>query len=364
MKQTATTLMDNYTGVAFPLTDGELAMNNLQAQIAGQERQLMNGSRAAVGDRVELIELAVLRGQILGHISDYEWAATVAEQLTQDAYTDGLSFVARARTRSLFHRFADALDDLDTAQQLGADPAIVDAERASVFQAIGRYEPALAIYTEAAKRRADFGSFGALATLHAERGDISIAERFFDESLDHYRGVSPFPLALLYFRRGLMWLEEDELEHAQSWFEAAIRLLPAYSAAQGHLAEVEAASGELDAAIARLLPLTTSSDDPDYAASLARVLRDAGRVDEASGWRNKAATRYHELLVRHPEAFADHAAEFWLEAGKDAAQALRCAKLNLEVRQTPRSKALFARATLASRKDETQTDVSGPAIRI
>lgn len=340
------------------LTNGEIALNNLQAQIAGHERQLLNGSRAAARDRLELIELIVLRGQMLGHISDYEWAERNAEQLAKETHTDGSAFIARARTRSLFHRFADALADLETAQQLSADSMIVDTERASIFQAIGSYEPAFAFYEELAKCRADFRAFGALATLHAERGEISDAERFFDKSQDCYRGVSPFPLALLYFQRGLMWLEEGELQHARTWFETAVRLLPAYSAAQGHLAEVEAALGELDTAIGRLLPLTASSDDPDYAASLARVLRDAGRVGEAREWRNRAAARYDDLLMRHPEAFADHAAEFWLEAGDDAHQALRWAKLNLEVRQTRRSNALFARATLATRNAGTHTETA------
>jgi tetratricopeptide (TPR) repeat protein len=350
MKRTTVTIPTDYaTGNAFPLTDGELAMNNLQAQIAGQERQLMTRSGAPAGGQVELIELVTLRGQILGHISDYEWADANAEQLTQDVHINGLAFVARAKMRSLFHRFPDALADLDRAQQLGADTAIVDAERASIFQGIGSYERALAIYAEAAKRRADFGSFGALATLHAERGEIATAERFFDESQDRYRGVSPFPLALLNFRRGLMWLEEGELQHARTWFETATRVVPAFAPAQGHLAEVEAASGEPDAAIARLLPLTASSDDPDYPASLARILGDAGRVEEADEWRKRAAIRYDDLLMRHPEAFADHAAEFWLEAGDDAHRALRWARLNLEMRQTRRSNALFARATLATR---------------
>jgi hypothetical protein len=55
------------------------------------------------------------------------------------------------------------------------------------------------------------------------------------------------------------------------WFDAAVGLLPAYAPAEGHLGEVEAELGDADAAIARLLPLTTSSDDPDYAGALARI---------------------------------------------------------------------------------------------
>jgi tetratricopeptide (TPR) repeat protein len=183
----------------------------------------------------------------------------------------------------------------------------------------------------------------ALATLHAERGEIMAAERLFDESRSRYRGVSPFPLALLDFQRGLMWLAQGDLHRALAWFKVAVRRVPDYVPAQGHLAEVEAALGEPEAAIVRLLPVTASSDDPDYTATLARILGDAGRAEEAAEWRNKTAARYDELMARHPEAFADHAAEFWLDAG-DAARAQRFAQMNLEVRQTPRAHELLARA--------------------
>ena len=68
-----------------------------------------------------------------------------AEQLTRDAPADGVAFLARARARATFHRFTDALTDLERAQRLGADPAVVDAEHAAIFQAVGRYDEALPI---------------------------------------------------------------------------------------------------------------------------------------------------------------------------------------------------------------------------
>jgi tetratricopeptide (TPR) repeat protein len=321
-------------------------MNNLQAQIDGHMQQVVAGRPPVVTHEVELIELIALRGSILGRISDYEWAEARAEQLTHISPADGRALVARARARGRFHRFADALADLDAAQRLGADPAIVETERAGVFQAIGLYEPALTIYQEAAERRADFQSLGALALLHAERGEVAAAERLFDECQARYEGVSPFPLSLLDFQRGLLWLAQRDRHRALSWFKDAVRRLPANAPAQGHLAEVEAALGEREAAIARLVPLTASSDDPDYAASLARILGESGQVEEAARWRSKAAARYDELLACHPEAFADHAAEFWLEAGVDPNRALQLAEANLKVRQTARARELVARASL------------------
>jgi hypothetical protein len=69
---------------------------------------------------------------------------------------------------------------------------------------------------------------------------------------------------------------------------------------------------------------------------------------ESRHWRRLAAARHDELIARHPEAFADHAAEFWLAAGADPDKALRLARKNLEVRHTPRARALVAQAVAAA----------------
>jgi len=329
-----------------PVTDGKIALLNLRAQIDGLEPDLRLG-RATIASRVYLIELITLRGLILGRIADYERAEQMAGQLVCDAPTDGRAFLARARTRAVFHRFAAALDDLDLAERLSLVPATTSRERAAIFQALGRYDDALALREEAARRWASFENVAALVGLHAECGEIDAAERLYAESRSRYRGVSPFPLALLEFQLGLMWLGEGRLDNARTSFDAARRLVPAYAPAQGHLAEVEAEFGEIESALARLNSLTVSSDDPDYAGQVARILLDAGRVDESRHWRGLAAKRFDELIARHPEAFADHAAEFWLGAGADLEKALRLAKMNVEVRHTPRAHRLLADAVAA-----------------
>ncbi len=150
---------------------------------------------------------------------------------------------------------------------------------------------------------------------------------------------------MLEFQRGQLWMEHDDLRRARAWCDAAVRRLPAYVPAQGHLAELDAALGETAAAIARLRPLALASDDPDYATQLARILGDAGQTEEAQTWRGKAEARYDELLARHQDAFADHAAEFWLTIGGDPERALSLARQNLSLRQTPRARALVRRSS-------------------
>jgi tetratricopeptide (TPR) repeat protein len=321
-------------------------MSNLQAQIEGlNQREATTGM--SIGVQSELIELVALRGHIFGRIADCEWAEARADALCASHPDDGLALVSRARSRARFHRFQDALRDLDEARCLGAEMAVVGGERGGILQAIGEYDAALVHFVQSAEQDAGFGPLGALASLHAERGDDFVAEQYFDASRNGYRGVSPIPLALLDFQRGHMWMAQGDLHRARTWFAAAHDLLPDYAPAAGHLAEVDAELGQRDTAMDRLRALAASSDDPDYAASLARILADEDE-GTAREWRVQAAAGYDALMERHPEAFADHAAAFWLEVGGDPDRALHLARLNLQLRDTPRAHDLVARASRAA----------------
>jgi tetratricopeptide (TPR) repeat protein len=329
-----------------PLTDGTIALLNLDAQIDALEPEV-TGGRASVETRAGLIELISLRGLIVGRIADYDKAEEIAEQLVRDAPMDARALFARARTRAGFHRFNDAVADVDRAERLSLDAETANGERAAIFQALGRYDESYVLRDEAAKRQASFENLAALLGLHVERGEIEAAEQLYEQSCCRYRGVSPFPVALLDFQLGLMWMNAGQLNDARRLFEAAWRRVPLYAQAQGHLAEVEAELGDVDCAIPRLRSLAASSDDPDYAAQLARILGEIGHQDESRRWRRLAAARYDELIASHPDAFGDHAAEFWLAAGDDPDKALRLAKMNAALRNTPRARSLLARAVAA-----------------
>jgi tetratricopeptide (TPR) repeat protein len=282
-------------------TSGTIAVANLHAQIDG-----MN----ARGESLALIDLLILRGHILGRIADYERATELAERLVRGTAGGGTALLARARTRATFHRFTDALADLDAAEGHGVDRGTLDTQRAEILQATGSHREAEELYRGAAQRRPGFATLAALAVLGAERGEVTAAERLFAEARHQYRGTSPFSLAALDFRHGLMWCGRGNLPAARDWFGASVRRVPAYASAVGKLAEIDTARGNHQAAISRLRPLASSSDDPGHAATLARALAAAGQHREARQWRATAAARYSDLAGRHPQAFAEHAAEF------------------------------------------------------
>jgi tetratricopeptide (TPR) repeat protein len=326
-------------------TDGSIALRNLDAQIEGLQAEAVSGYSMAE-TQLCLIDLLVLRGQTRGRIADYRRAEQVANQFVRETGSVE-SFLGRAR--------------IHIAQDLSIDEAAAEEERAAIFQGLGRYDEALALRKQAVDHCPTFESVAALAGLYAERGEIEAAERLYVESQPRYRGVSPFPLALLDFQFGQMWMHQGEWKNARKLLQFAVQRLPACAPAQGHLAEVEAEIGDRENAVARLYPLALSSDDPDYASQLARILQDLGRIEESRHWCRLAATVYASLAVEYPEAFADHAAEFWLGPGANPDKALQLARINFATRKTPRSYALLSRAFGANerRNDRASSVIDG-----
>jgi len=292
-------------------------------------------------------EMLLTRGQYLGRVADYERATAIADALVQEAPTEGRVFILRARVQLTWHRFAEALADLDIAERLGAQGARTDGVRAGVFKAMGRYDEALVLHRRIVATGPDILSLGAEGAVFADRGDLAEAAATFAAAEESYRDVSPFPVAWLRFQEGAMWLRDGDIERARPLLQEAVDRLPAYASASGLLAQLDAAAGRREAAITRLTPLAEASDDPDYAAQLARILGEAGRPEEAATWRARAEARFTELVAVHSEAFADHAADFWLNAGADAQRAVALARENAARRPTARAYELLLQAALA-----------------
>jgi hypothetical protein len=78
--------------------------------------------------------------------------------------------------------------------------------------------------------------------------------------------------------------------------------------------------------------LIAEASDPEIAAARAELARRRGDLPTASRESETARARYLALLGRHPDAFADHAARFFLD--REPKVALRWATHNLEVRRT------------------------------
>jgi tetratricopeptide (TPR) repeat protein len=340
-------------------TDGHIAVNNLNAQIGAAERQL-NGPQHdfAVTSLIPLLEA---RAQFLGRLEDYDRAAAYADALVQAGPKNGNAYLARAAMRSSLHRFEPALADLAEAQKLGLAAGKVDPARAMTLHAMGRANEALALQQRLTDADPTMGNLGALAVMIGDRGDREKADALFERAIGVYRDVSPFPVAWIEFQQGQMWERAGQVTKARADYEAAVARLPAYATAQAHLAGLQAALGDREGAIVRLRAVVAGASDPEFLGQLAALLDEVGRPEEAAPFKTRAKEHFEALLGKHPEAFADHAARFYLGAGANPARALELARLNLGNRTTPEAFDLALTAALQANDSSAACDFADRA---
>jgi tetratricopeptide (TPR) repeat protein len=336
-----------FSAVPQRTTRGDIALRNLSNQIAGLEKRAAKGA-LSLPARTQLVDALLTRTQFVGTFGDFARVRELGEGAVRDFPGKPKALLLRARAASAVHRFDDALRDIDAAAQLGAD---VDVKRASVSLAQGRQlEAARDFARQRVARAATLESLGLLANAEAALGDFDAADEHYAAALAKLDDVSPFLVAQLSFQRGVMWAEQaNRPDRARPHYEEAVRRLPQYVVANVHLAELEAASGQRDAAIERLRHLIDSRDalsiDPEPLGVLGAWLaaRD-GSDPNALELIRRARAGYESLLVDDRAAFLDHAAEFFSGPGGDPARGLALARENLAFRQTPRAHALAIEA--------------------
>jgi len=310
-------------------TSGAIAIENLDGQIAQR------------GDEPGVEELLLTRARFLGDYEALDRASTMAENRSRTAG----DLLRRARARSAVHRFSDALADADAAERAGANDDDIAALRASVLVATGRAGEVLAQLEARVAHRPGFATRSALAGAYAAVDRFDDADRAYVEALADLDTSLPFPHAWIHFARGLMWTERArDSTRGEASYRQALAYLPEFATANIHLAEIELGRGEVPSALARLERVVAASGEPEALGLLGAWHVRTGQPER--GWREiaRARQRFEWLLVRHPLAFADHAAEFYLGPGADADRAFSLARQNLSNRETDRAVALVNEA--------------------
>jgi tetratricopeptide (TPR) repeat protein len=329
-------------------TNGRIALANLSASIETLEIGRLESARPE--GLATLSNLLFLRGDLLGRIADHDRAELAAlESIALSLSADSIAFT-RARLAGRFHRFDEAKKLLDRAQEAGHSAQEIDIERAALLQATGHYSEALILREKLAKNDPGIDTFGALATLLAEMDEWDAAEIRYSAALDTDDSVSPIPCAQLLFEWGVNAMRRGRLERAEQIFAELDMVLPAHVPGRGHRAEVALALREFDLAGALIKPLLESSDDPEYRATYAEILAAQGDAEAAAIEAERAAARYELLLARRPEAYADHAAFFFMGVGNRPQRAVELAFANWDLRDTPRSRSLLDKALSNARQ--------------
>lgn len=320
--------------VRFRTTHPDIAVRN-QDFLVNRMRMTMERNPDDPEAVRRLLDQLLTRTQFRGTLRDYDEALTVTERLLERRPDDPRAQLERARVLERLHRFDEA-ERLLAALEPMLDPgrsqhaAVADeAERARIRIQLARGEPetVLAAAEARAAEAPGFGSLTQLAFTLAALGRTEDAEAAYLRSLDFWDRISPFAIAWIEFQRGELHVATDP-DRAALHYRRALDYLPGYITARVHLAEVMAEDGRYDEAIALLEAAVGTSEDPEVDSRLAEFLLAAGREEAAEPIRQRALAGYADLLERHPLAFLDHIAEFYLGSGGDPGQAWIMAERN------------------------------------
>ena len=289
--------------------------------------------------RVELA-LRLERAAITGHLEDYQRALAISDELIANAPDDPDALQARIRALLRVHHFADARVALAKLKPKLEHPSEWRELEAQLDEATGAQDRSAPVRAQVAKEWPNPTSLTLYAASLALDGKLDDALATMPRAAAAIHDNSTELIAWLLFQWGRLYEQKGELAAARTFFAEAHARLPRLVEATSHLAQAMIATGDRDGAKKIVDDAVALDQVPELlalAASLGRTSLAATAHDE---WE-----RYVAAL---PEAFADHAARFYLGVGANPARALVLAKLNLANRDTREARALVVDAALAA----------------
>jgi tetratricopeptide (TPR) repeat protein len=301
---------------------------------------------------VQEIGLLLLRATYRAHVEDYQAADRLsAEWIARDNTLP--AWDTRTRALTAIHDFAAAREALIHVQKL----SIADEQWADLATAIdeggGRRDRSFPARAEGAKRWPSAANLTVYAGALALEGHFDDAIELIPKAAKAVNDNSPETFAWLLFQWGRLYELNGDFASARAFYQAAHDRLPGYVEANAHLALTMISTGDTAGAkrvVAEALKTDRQPSLLELAAQLGIEPVEAARAE----WE-----RYVTTL---PEAFADHAARFYLGVGKNPQRALELARQNLANRDVPEARELVIQAALAAGDTATACEVAGPLI--
>jgi tetratricopeptide (TPR) repeat protein len=144
-------------------------------------------------------------------------------------------------------------------------------------------------------------------------------------------------------QRGKLAFNTGDFATADKCYAEALSVAPGDWRAQSHVAELRAAEGKFDEALALLTKVIEMTDRSELMQAAGDIESARRRPDAANLWYDRAVAAYEQSIQRGEVLYLHHLAGFYCSVRPNRKEAVRIARQDLAGR-----KSIFAHAALAA----------------
>jgi tetratricopeptide (TPR) repeat protein len=173
-------------------------------------------------------------------------------------------------------------------------------------------------------------------------GDVPGADNLYLQAEDELTAKEMRPYAWLELQRGMLDLTQGRYEEAGAHYARSRRAYSGHWQVDEQLAELLAAQGRFDDAVALYEDLVARVSKPELRQTLGELYEFMGKSDEAQPWYEEALASYLESAKRGDVHYYHHLTDFYADVREDGAEAVKWARKDLALRANFSTQAALA----------------------
>ena len=286
--------------------------------------------------------------------SDFDQLELEIATLLEDFGAQEDICLIKANVAGRFHRVAEMSEMLRLCPVLAGRAAghVVAAE--IDFQQ-GRYRACHEKLLEAHRLSPTWDVRAHLAHWTGKFGDPEEADHLYARAANELSAKEIRSYAWLQVQRAELSLARGLLPQAEQHARRAELAFPGAPKNFDLRAKLLAATGNLEMARITLESESEFASRPELHQAIGELLTALGREDEAKLWFDRALKIYRASAGRGEVHYWHHLADFYADSGRDPAQAVRWARMDLQIRENFSTQTTLAWALL--RNDEVQEGI-------
>jgi tetratricopeptide (TPR) repeat protein len=284
-----------------------------------------------VESRVRLSYRLFHQASLTGNMGDFETAETAVRETMKDYGPREDLCLLKANLDFRFHRLAEVKEDLKMAPLLAGRfegrTLLADID----FQE-GRYRESRVGFEQLIEENRTWDSLARLAHWKGKMGEPGEADQLYLEAEGDLTAKEMRSFAWLELQRGVLAITHGHYEQAGLHYRRAGMAYPGHWQVDEHVAELQAAQGKFDEAVALLKSVIARAPKPELHQALGELYVRMGMPEQAQPWFDSAWAAYMESVGRGNVHYFHHLADFCCDAREQPAEAVKWARKDIALR--------------------------------